>query len=710
MSEQAQVYTTSHEQLLPRWARICRALWKGISFLGTTVVISAVVGIFVTVATSPNNTLPATSWVERLLKAWPITLSLGGCILLVASVIWMASRWPLLTSSLPQWNRAVMLRQLRTAYNRTLKNTLEQNSWMDVTLFEKPDIVEDRATLSMRIGNQQEGPLPAGTSILEAYDQLGRGLLILGEPGTGKSTLLLKLAQQLVERAVSDAAHPLPVILPLSSWAIKRSSLQDWMTDKIAEIYDIPRQVSEQWVREDTILPLLDGLDEMDEAARPTRIVEINRYYQRHPVPLVVCSRTTEYEDAARPRRLALQSAVVVQPLTSLQVEKYLQQAGEPLAALRSAIKKNPALQKLATTPLMLSILMRTYHGTSVRELPKKQAVLLQEVWRDYIETMVVKKGNQTRYPLEQTRKWLIYLAQQLQARQQPIFFLEQLQPDWLPRQRKTLYQWGVGLSIGLAVGVVLGLGLALSFRLILGLVGGLIIGLAAGLFYGLSVGLRFGYDAEIKPIEVLTLKGKYLRSGLVLGFSPVPVIALAVALGLVNVQLGKLGGALIIMLAMALAYSLHEGFAGNQLNDSQKLSPNEGIRRSFKHGLLMLGVRLGCGLLFGFGFALTVGPSFGLVVGFGFGLGFGLYIGLVKGLGAAIQHYMLRFWLWRTHTFPLDLVSFLEDATTRFLLKRQFGGYSFSHQFLQDYFADLSLAKVSVTTTMPSPTGAPPA
>jgi hypothetical protein len=90
-------------------------------------------------------------------------------------------------------------------------------------------------------------------------------------------------------------------------------------------------------------------------------------------------------------------------------------------------------------------------------------------------------------------------------------------------------------------------------------------------------------------------------------------------------------------------------------------------------------------------------------------GLVFRLLGGLVGGLGAAMQHYILRFWLARTHTFPWKAVPFLEDATARTLLRRVGGGYSFTHRLLLDYFADLD-AQVSLTSTAvpPPPSPAP--
>ena len=91
--------------------------------------------------------------------------------------------------------------------------------------------------------------------------------------------------------------------------------------------------------------------------------------------------------------------------------------------------------------------------------------------------------------------------------------------------------------------------------------------------------------------------------------------------------------------------------------------------------------------------------PIYGLL----FGLGGGLLCGLPFGISAALQHYTLRFWLWRTQTFPFKVIPFLEDATTRILLYRVGRSYSFSYQSLLDYFADLDQAGASTFPTKAS-------
>jgi hypothetical protein len=215
-------------------------------------------------------------------------------------------------------------------------------------------------------------------------------------------------------------------------------------------------------VQEEQLLPLLDGLDEVEEAARPACIAAINAYHHAHPGPLVVCSRRVEYEEAAKYHRLSLQSAVVVQPLSHEHVDTYLAQAGKPLEGLRHALNKNLELQELASTPLMLNVLMLTYHRTSVRLSSRKRAELLQQVWTDYVQRMVERKGDTKRYPLERTRSWLHWLARHMREHNQTVFYLEHVQSDWLPPEQQRAYIWFAIRLPGILIGALTSLVLVL--------------------------------------------------------------------------------------------------------------------------------------------------------------------------------------------------------------------------------------------------------
>ncbi len=453
----------------------------------------------------------------------------------------------------------------------------------------------------------------------------------------------------------------------------RREPTHDWLSEQFALLYNVHRSLSQQWIQGQQLLPLLDGLDEMEPAAYAECIAAINTYHREHLQPLVVCSRTNEYEAAARRERLSLHTAIIVQPLSKEQIDAHLAEAGRPFEALRRALIKNTALRELASSPLMLSVLMLTYQGTSVRLASLKGAELLLQVWTNYVQRMVKQKGNAKRYPGERTCVWLHWLAREMRECNQTIFSLKQLQPDWLPTRRRAVYRWSAGLVFGLLFGL---LGVVLA---------GLFYEMDVALVYGLVIGLGVGLDTKIELADALTWSWMELRSRLGV------VLRIGLCIGLVGVGVDGLNFGVRVGLTDGLVAGLVAGYSGKQLTGRLILSPNEEIRRSVKNGLFMM---VG-GLVFRAEGLLGISLVVGLVIGLVAGLGVGLY----DGLGTAIKHYILRFWLWRTHAFPWRAVSFLDDATARILLRHVGEGYSFTHDLLREHFADLN-TQASPTST----------
>ena len=68
--------------------------------------------------------------------------------------------------------------------------------------------------------NHQTTQLKANQKTIEFFDRedIQGKLLILGEPGAGKTTELISLAHDLIARAVEDDTVPIPIIFELSSW------------------------------------------------------------------------------------------------------------------------------------------------------------------------------------------------------------------------------------------------------------------------------------------------------------------------------------------------------------------------------------------------------------------------------------------------------------------------------------------------------------
>src|SRR5260221_6169340 len=107
---------------------------------------------------------------------------------------------------------------------------------------------------------------------------------------------------------------------------------------------------------------------------------------------------------------------------------------------------------------------------------------------------MLARPVRQGAFKPQQIRSWLTWLAHVMQQQHRSGFYLEPLQPTWLPSKRsQARYSLLVGLRIGLLFGLLGGLFFGLLFGLFFGLLGGLIVGLVVVLVFGLLAGLLGG-------------------------------------------------------------------------------------------------------------------------------------------------------------------------------------------------------------------------
>jgi NACHT domain len=584
--------------------------------------------------------------------------------------------------SITQKNRERMLRKVRSFWiEGVLEHSLHGAALITLGLEEHHEAVTSPWRLVLQPPDTPPETLPTGTRIKEVYDAADEELLILGAPGSGKTTLLLELARELLDRARREEDHPIPVVFNLSSWTRKHHRLTDWLVEELKSKYQVPHKLARAWVDAKQILPLLDGLDEVVPRDQARCIEAINAYRQEHGLlPLVVCSRSADY--LTQTARIQLGTAVMVQPLTQPQVDDYLLRGGERLSTLRAALHQDAGLRELTNTPLMLSILTLTYHDLLVEE-PLQAGIppTRQQVFERYVQRMFTRRGIPRHASQEQTLRWLTFLAKRMKQQNQALFHLEHLQPDWLTgRGRRLLYRFSSGLLVGLPVGLVGGLIGVLLF----GLLDGVLLGLVGGLLVGLVGGLVLGWG-NIHPGEILTWSRREARSKMVVGLLSGLLFGLLVGLP------DRLLFGLVLGLLFGLVLGLLGGFSTNQLDERLRLTPNQGIWRSARNGLLS-------GLLGGLGLGLLASlsasrPLIGLVVGLGGGLLGVLLVGLPLGLRPFLQHFTLRFWLWRTGCLPWNVVAFLNEATERIFLRKVGGGYIFVHRLLLEYFVSLDSA-----------------
>ncbi|MFO7678530.1 MAG: NACHT domain-containing protein [Chloroflexota bacterium] len=305
-------------------------------------------------------------------------------------------------------------------------------------------------------------PLPVETetavsppSLSALFHQSDRALLILGEPGSGKTTTLIRLTLELIAQAETDPEQPIPVIFNLVSWAEKRNSLDEWIVEELTAKYQIPNPLGQQWLAEDALVLLLDGLDEVPANHRDACVDVLNQFRQQHGlIGLVVSSRREAYE--ALPGKLQLSRAYLLQPLTARQIDAYLAAAGERLLGLRTAVQHDPTLQEMAQTPLTLHVLCVAYWQNKT-VLTEDGGLDTTEVFDTYVQAMFARRGKDGRYSPAEIKQGLNWLARQMDKHHQALFLIEGLQPSWLhTRGWQRAYILGSRLFAGLFAGVLM--------------------------------------------------------------------------------------------------------------------------------------------------------------------------------------------------------------------------------------------------------------
>ena len=600
-----------------------------------------------------------------------------------------------------RWRRVLLDKVKQFWIDGILTKSLHTQALIELGLEEHSEFVQSPLSGVDEFPTESRQKFPGGTAAADIFEGIGAGrtLLILGEPGAGKTVTLLKLAESLLARTENDLSQPLPVVMNLSSWAKQRKSIADWLVQELYEIYGASKSLGKVWVDQGQLILLLDGLDEVKAQYRNECVKALNQFIQEHGLTeLVVCSRIRDYESLSE--RLKLRSAIYVQPLTSQQVDQFLERAGESLSALKNALQHNAEIRTFASSPLILSIMSLAYQNCSSETIPQigTSEEHLQRLFDTYIDRMFIRRGTTEQYSREQTLQWLTWLAQRMVGSSQTVFLIERLQPSWLSnREQRIIYRLISSFMAGLPICLISGFSIGLIGTLRFGLNRGISLGLVSGFLSGFVGGMIVGAKGEINSFETLKFSWQALKenlySVLMHGFIGGLVVFLLFQLifgeheeaihGVVN---GGIWG-----LFTAIISGFISGLRGPEIQQSGY--PNQGIWKSARNANIF---SISVGLLFGLISRIISGPMSGLISGLRDGLIFWPGVvcigGLIGGGADCIRHAALRLLFYRMGYSPQNYARFLDYATDRLFLQKVGGGYIFIHRMLLEHFAQMKL------------------
>lgn len=239
------------------------------------------------------------------------------------------------------------------------------------------------------------------------------GLVLLGDPGAGKSTFLkyLTLQMALGQGEELGLGGRLPVLVPLAAYANALEDADIRLDDFIADYFchtcgDLPvGDMLRDALKAGRALVLLDGLDEVKVLSMRSTVVEramaFYNFHRRAGNKFVLTSRIVGYREV-RPSAQGLVEGTLVD-LDDEEIAGFVErwtaalerQAQGPESAvaraeaereqreLLFAIQNNPGVRQLAANPLLLTILA----------VMKRQGVTLPdrrvELYDQYVKTML---------------------------------------------------------------------------------------------------------------------------------------------------------------------------------------------------------------------------------------------------------------------------------------------------------------------------------
>lgn len=599
-------------------------------------------------------------------------------------------------------------------------------------------------------------PLPGHTTITE--EQLGAGggrrelhqlfaglgsgrIVVVGAPGSGKSgAAILLLLDALTHRdGLNDAerAHvPVPVLFTGHGWDPNTTSARDWVRDQLVATYPLFQRrggdadAAALTAAPDKIAFILDGLDEMDEALRPAALLALSDV----PFRVVVLTRSAEMIQATRHTWLISAVAIQLHDVSGPQAADYLERAGtgpppsdwqELLSRLRE--HPNSLLAYGLSKPLAITLVRDTYHaGDDLDELLDDK---LRDEFRDstdehaehaeHIERYLIARVLPAAYTLRpgrppppcgeaQARQALTFLAQRMNQDNTRDLAWWHI-PRWastMPGIFTTCLKYGLkrGLLYGLAVGLAFGLvvGFLAGGRTVASMVIGIVLGLLIGAIYGamlLTMGISAGkraswrlmrrFKVTVEPRRTkIIVNGRALASRQALELGLYSALSGELIIGLWHGIASVLVSGPVFGLMTWLGYGLTEGDTG----EGRPLSPREIWRNDRAAGLLM-------GLLSGLGLGLIFGFVYGLVYALTWGLTFGLVVGFStpRSRSTAMAWWELKI---VGYVPAVKIMSFLEDARERGVLRTVGSVYQFRHAILQDQLAGQITTSPSTSLT----------